>query len=105
MRGEEAGMMQRGEQCCACGCLCRHRGSGASKGPGRSVRENTLLSFQKAAASMCDLIEFDVHVTGDGEARRSRVHASLKVLVSGFLGLEKLHLQVACSHVSLMHAC
>ena len=48
----------------------RHRGSGASKGPGRSVRENTVLSFQKAATSMCDFIEFDVHVTGDGEVRR-----------------------------------
>ena len=45
----------------------RHRGSGASKGRGRSVRENTVLSFQKAAKNLVDLIEFDVHVTADGE--------------------------------------
>ncbi|KAK9905950.1 hypothetical protein WJX75_009398 [Coccomyxa subellipsoidea] len=44
-----------------------HRGSGASKGRGRSVRENTVLSFQKAATSLVDFIEFDVHVTADGE--------------------------------------
>ena len=47
--------------------LCRHRGSGASKVKGRSVRENTVLSFQKAAANLVDFIEFDVHVTADGE--------------------------------------
>lgn len=34
---------------------------------GRSVRENTVLSFQKAATNMVDFIEFDVHVTADGE--------------------------------------
>lgn len=44
-----------------------HRGSGASKVLGHSVRENTLLSFQKAAVNHSDFIEFDVHVTADGE--------------------------------------
>lgn len=34
---------------------------------GRSVRENTVLSFQKAATNMVDFVEFDVHVTADGE--------------------------------------
>ena len=34
---------------------------------GRSVRENTVLSFQKAATNLVDFIEFDVHVTADGE--------------------------------------
>ena len=50
-----------------CFPLCRHRGSGASKVKGRSVRENTVLSFQKAARNMVDFVEFDVHVTADGE--------------------------------------
>lgn len=45
---------------------CRHRGSGASKVSGHSVRENTLLSFQKAAINHSDFIEFDVHVTAGG---------------------------------------
>lgn len=31
------------------------------------MRENTVLSFQKAAANLVDFIEFDVHVTADGE--------------------------------------
>ena len=44
-----------------------HRGSGASRVQGHSVRENTLLSFQKAALNHSDFIEFDVHVTADGE--------------------------------------
>jgi len=44
-----------------------HRGSGASKVHGHSVRENTLLSFNKAAVNHSDFIEFDVHVTSDGE--------------------------------------
>ncbi|GAB4820329.1 hypothetical protein N2152v2_007375 [Parachlorella kessleri] len=44
-----------------------HRGSGASQVQGHSVRENTLLSFQKAAINHSDFIEFDVHVTADGE--------------------------------------
>ena len=41
-------------------CPCRHRGSGASKVQGHNVRENTLLSFQKAAVNHSDYIEFDV---------------------------------------------
>ena len=53
--------------------LCRHRGSGASKGRGRSVRENTVLSFQKAATSLVDFIEFDVHVTAVRSAARSSI--------------------------------
>lgn len=44
-----------------------HRGSGSSKTPGHSVRENTLLSFAKAALNHSDYIEFDVHVTADNE--------------------------------------
>lgn len=44
-----------------------HRGSGASKVTGHSVRENTLLSFQKAALNHSDFIEFDVHLTSDNE--------------------------------------
>lgn len=44
-----------------------HRGSGASKVHGHSVRENTVLSFNKAAVNHSDFIEFDVHVTSDGE--------------------------------------
>lgn len=44
-----------------------HRGSGASKVQGHSVRENTLLSFQKAAINHTDFIEFDVHLTSDNE--------------------------------------
>lgn len=44
-----------------------HRGSGASKVHGHAVRENTLLSFQKAATNAADCVEFDVHVTADGE--------------------------------------
>lgn len=50
-----------------CAVSCRHRGSGASKVQGHNVRENTLLSFQKAAVNHSDFIEFDVHVTADGE--------------------------------------
>lgn len=46
---------------------CRHRGSGASKVQGHSVRENTLLSLQKAAVNHGDFVEFDVHVTSDGQ--------------------------------------
>ena len=34
------------------------------------MRENTLLSFQKAAANHSDVIEFDVHVTADKEVVR-----------------------------------
>ena len=48
----------------------RHRGAGASigrDGSVRSVRENTMLSFQKAAVNHSDFIEFDVHVTADAE--------------------------------------
>ena len=51
-------------------CIYRHRGSGASvgrDGSTRSVRENTMLSFQKAAVNHTDFIEFDVHVTADAE--------------------------------------
>lgn len=44
-----------------------HRGSGASRAVGHSVRENTLLSFQKAALNHSDFIEFDVHLTSDNE--------------------------------------
>eukprot|EP00887_Chlorella_sp_A99_P007166 scaffold2.g7166.t1 len=44
-----------------------HRGSGATKHRGHSVRENTLLSFQKAATNHSELVEFDVHLTADGE--------------------------------------
>lgn len=44
-----------------------HRGSGASRAAGHSVRENTLLSFQKAALNHSDFIEFDVHLTSDNE--------------------------------------
>lgn len=50
--------------------LRRHRGAGASigrDGSVRSVRENTMLSFQKAAVNHSDFIEFDVHVTADSE--------------------------------------
>ena len=39
---------------------CSHRGSGASKVQGHAVRENTLLSFQKAALNHSEFIEFDV---------------------------------------------
>ena len=54
--------------CAATGPLMpgRHRGSGASKGEGRHVRENTMMSFMKAATNHSDFIEFDVHVTRDG---------------------------------------
>ena len=34
---------------------------------GHSVRENTLLSLQKAAVNHGDFVEFDVHVTSDGQ--------------------------------------
>lgn len=44
-----------------------HRGSGASRAARHSVRENTLLSFQKAALNHSDFIEFDVHLTSDNE--------------------------------------
>mmetsp|Transcript_6370 Transcript_6370/g.18321 ORF Transcript_6370/g.18321 Transcript_6370/m.18321 type:complete len:699 (+) Transcript_6370:300-2396(+) len=44
-----------------------HRGSGATKVRDHHVRENTILSFLKAATNHSDFIEFDVHVTGDGE--------------------------------------
>ena len=44
-----------------------HRGSGASRVHGHSVRENTLLSFEKAALNHSDFIEFDVHLSADNE--------------------------------------
>lgn len=44
-----------------------HRGSGASKVKDHHVRENTILSFLKAATNHTDFIEFDVHVCKDGE--------------------------------------
>ncbi|GMH39919.1 hypothetical protein BSKO_07823 [Bryopsis sp. KO-2023] len=44
-----------------------HRGSGASKKDRSLVRENTVLSFQKAASNKAEFVEFDVHVTQDGE--------------------------------------
>lgn len=44
-----------------------HRGSGATKVKDHHVRENTILSFLKAATNHSDFIEFDVHVTLDGE--------------------------------------
>lgn len=62
-----------------------HRGSGASKVNGHSVRENTVLSFQKAAINHSDFIEFDVHVTSDGEVV---VHHDFQVALS--LGSELL---------------
>ena len=52
----------------------RHRGSGASKVQGHNVRENTLLSFQKAAVNHSDYIEFDVR----GRRRRWRRTASAR---------------------------
>jgi hypothetical protein len=44
-----------------------HRGSGASRVQGHSVRENTLLSFEQAALNLADFVEFDVHLSRDGE--------------------------------------
>lgn len=44
-----------------------HRGSGASRTHGHSVRENTMLSFEKAALNHSDFIEFDVHLSSDNE--------------------------------------
>lgn len=44
-----------------------HRGSGASKKDRSLVQENTVLSFQKAASNKAEFVEFDVHVTQDGE--------------------------------------
>ena len=44
-----------------------HRGVGATAGARARVAENTLLSFQAAAAVHSDFVEFDVHVTADGE--------------------------------------
>lgn len=43
------------------------------------MRENTVLSFQKAATSLVDFIEFDVHVTADGEVV---VHHDFEVKLS-----------------------
>lgn len=65
-----------------------HRGSGASKVHGHSVRENTLLSFQKAAINHTDFIEFDVHLTADNEVV---VHHDFEVR----LGLGKEEIKVA----------
>lgn len=65
-----------------------HRGSGASKVQGHSVRENTLLSFQKAALNHSDFIEFDVHLTSDNEVV---VHHDFEVT----LGLGKTQIKVA----------
>jgi glycerophosphodiester phosphodiesterase len=73
-----------------------HRGSGASQVQGHSVRENTLLSFQKAALNHSDFIEFDVHVTADGEVV---VHHDFEVKVA--LGGNKEELRVA---VSTLHS-
>ena len=69
------------------GPLRRHRGSGASKGRGRSVRENTVLSFQKAATSMVDFIEFDVHVTA---VRRALLSAIIQQLGTSFQLVQSL---------------
>jgi glycerophosphoryl diester phosphodiesterase len=69
-----------------------HRGSGASRVEGHSVRENTLLSFQKAALNHSDYIEFDVHVTADGEVV---VHHDFEVRLA--LGGTKDELKVAVS--------
>ena len=44
-----------------------HRGVGATAGARARVAENTLLSLQAAAAVHSDFVEFDVHVTADGE--------------------------------------
>ena len=65
-----------------------HRGSGASKVSGHSVRENTLLSFQKAALNHSDFIEFDVHLTSDNEVV---VHHDFEVK----LALGKTEIKVA----------
>lgn len=46
----------------SCNDFRRHRGSGASKVKDHHVRENTILSFLKAATNHTDFIEFDVHV-------------------------------------------
>jgi glycerophosphoryl diester phosphodiesterase len=70
-----------------------HRGSGASRVQGHSVRENTLLSFQKAALNHSDYIEFDVHVTSDGEVV---VHHDFEVRLS-LGGSVKEELRVAVS--------
>lgn len=64
-----------------------HRGSGASRVHGHSVRENTLLSFQKAALNHSDFIEFDVHVTADGVVV---VHHDFEVKLQ--LGREEIRL-------------
>jgi glycerophosphoryl diester phosphodiesterase len=44
--------------------LLGHRGARANK----SIPENTLASFDQALADGCDGFEFDVRLTGDGEA-------------------------------------
>ncbi|KAK9814473.1 hypothetical protein WJX72_006486 [[Myrmecia] bisecta] len=66
-----------------------HRGSGADKGKKQSVRENTLLSFTKAAVNHSDFIEFDVHVTADGEVI---VHHDFDVKLT--FGHETIHLGI-----------
>lgn len=58
-----------------------HRGSGASKKDGSSVRENTVLAFQKAATNMADFVEFDVHVTKDGKGYSMLADLSLDAWV------------------------
>ena len=67
-----------------------HRGSGASKVAGHSVRENTLLSFQKAALNHSDFVEFDVHVTADGEVV---LHHDFEVRLA--MGNEEVRVAVA----------
>lgn len=44
-----------------------HRGVGASAGARARVAENTVLAFAAAAAHHTEYVEFDVHVTADGE--------------------------------------
>jgi Glycerophosphoryl diester phosphodiesterase family len=70
----------------------RHRGSGASKVKDHHVRENTILSFLKAATNHTDFIEFDVHV-----CKASPTAATKDVL--------KHLIPVHCTFITCCHIC
>ena len=79
-----------------------HRGVGATAGARARVAENTLLSLQAAAAVHSDFVEFDVHVTADGEVV---VHHDFAVVLAlGGSGKPQGALSAAAAAPGPMHA-
>jgi len=106
--------------CCAAPCratrplmLGRHRGSGASKCEGRHVRENTMMSFMKAATNHSDFIEFDVHVTRDGVVvvpcrlpnLCARLHACVRVQFTQFMRMRYVQVKIPSANDRLDVCC